>query len=248
MKDWLIVIPARLESTRLHEKPLQDLGGKPLIVRVYENLKPLKELGAKIIVATDSEKIYQCCEQENVEVEMTSDAHQSGTDRCQEVASRHDYEFVLNVQGDEPFADTESLINLCNKLKQTTWAEMATVVQRVEDGVGYFDKNIVKVTLTTEGKALYFSRAPIPLNRQDPDGSQPFYQHQGVYAFKRDTLKNFVSLPVSPLENLEKLEQLRALEHGMSILCVMSSKKSIGIDTQADLDEASKIFHQNLEK
>lgn len=246
MEEWLVVVPARLESTRLKEKPLQDICGKAMIVRVYENLEPLRELGAKTVVATDSKKIFEVCEKENIEVEMTSQDHQSGTDRCFEVASRHERQYILNVQGDEPFVDTDTLINLCHKVNSADWADIGTVVHRVEDGKGYFDPNVVKTTLTTEGKALYFSRSPIPYNRENKDEPQPFYHHQGIYAYNKDSLARFVELPVSPLEKSEKLEQLRALEHGMNILCVLSSKQAHGVDTKDDLDEAIKIYQRKF--
>ena len=133
MKDWLIVIPARLESTRLPQKPLQDLAGKPLIIRVYENLEELRQMGARTIVATDSEKVITECEKHNAEVMITSVDHQSGTDRCWEVASTLDKSFILNVQGDEPFVDVKSLQNLCMRFKESHWADMGTLVYKVND-------------------------------------------------------------------------------------------------------------------
>lgn len=245
MKDWLVVIPARLQSTRLPEKPLKDICGKPMIVRVYENLSLLRELGAKTIVATDSEKVWNVCKSEGIEVEMTSESHNSGTDRCYEVASRHEKEFILNVQGDEPFADNDTLINLCNKLEGSSWADIGTVVHYAANGHGYHDPNVVKVALTAEGKALYFSRSSIPYHRDAPEKEHPFYHHQGIYAFKKESLQQFVDLNVSNLESTEKLEQLRALEYGMSILCVLSDKKAHGVDTPEDLEEARLIYKES---
>ena len=169
MKDWLIVIPARLESTRLPQKPLQDLAGKPLIIRVYENLEELRKMGARTIVATDSEKVVTECEKYNAEVMITSVDHQSGTDRCWEVASTLDKNFILNVQGDEPFVDVKSLQNLCMRFKESHWADMGTLVYKVNDGYDFNNPNVVKTVLSAEGKALYFSRSPIPFNRDKPD-------------------------------------------------------------------------------
>lgn len=246
MQDWLIVIPARLQSSRLPEKPLADICGKPMIVRVYENLSQLLNAGATAIVATDSEKIREVCLKNNVPVEMTSPDHTSGTDRCYEVAQKYDKQLILNVQGDEPFADTDTLLNLCNKLASTPWADIGTVVHKVENGKGYHDPNVVKAVLTAEGKALYFSRSPVPYCRDEPSKEHPYYHHQGIYAFRRPALQQFVGLGKSGLEENEKLEQLRALEHGMSILCVLSDKKAHGVDTPEDLEEAREIFQKSI--
>ena len=170
------------------------------MIRVYENLEGLSRMGAKIIVATDSDRVAEACDREKVTVELTSTSHHSGTDRCFEVAERHNREYILNVQGDEPFCQVDSLINLCSRLKNTDWADMATIVHRVEDGKGFHDPNLVKVTLTTEGRAIYFSRSPIPYNRDEPFKDHPFYSHQGVYAFRKKALKRFVELQTSGLE------------------------------------------------
>jgi 3-deoxy-manno-octulosonate cytidylyltransferase (CMP-KDO synthetase) len=242
VNDWLIVIPARLESTRLPHKPLQDLGGVPLIIRVYNNLETLRSLGARTIIATDSELVVEACEKHNAEVVLTSPDHQSGTDRCWEVARDIGKDFILNVQGDEPFVDIESLQNLCTRFKDSHWADMATLVFHVKDGQDFTNPNVVKTVISPNGRALYFSRSPIPHAREASEENTPYYQHQGIYAFKKDSLRQFIGLEVSALEKTEKLEQLRALENDLSILCVESHHQSIGIDTPEDLEQAIKIL------
>ena len=187
-------------------------------------------------------KILDVCKAENIQAEMTSQNHKSGTDRCYEVSARHNKDYILNVQGDEPFCNTDTLINLCNRMKSTTWADIGTVVHKVEDGKGYHDPNVVKAALTSEGQAIYFSRSPMPYYRDNPEKNNPFYHHQGIYAYKKTALKSFVALEASSLEHAEKLEQLRALEHGMSILCVLSNAAARGVDTHQDLEKARAIY------
>jgi 3-deoxy-manno-octulosonate cytidylyltransferase (CMP-KDO synthetase) len=242
---WLIVIPARLNSERLPRKPLADLAGRPLIARVYENLKPLEDLKAKIIVAVDHVDTAKACEVFKIPFVMTSDAHQSGTDRCAEVArTLPDRPYILNVQGDEPFVELADLQNLMTEMNHRNHVIGTMGFQRF-DREGFEDPNVVKIVSNSTGKAIYFSRAPVPFDRdasRDASARIQYTQHIGVYAFKRETLLAFCDLPPSKLEKTEKLEQLRAIEEGWSISIVHATTPSLGIDTPEDLKKACKRF------
>lgn len=243
MTDWtncLIVIPARLQSTRLPQKPLADLAGKPLIVRVYERLGPLKSRGAEILVATDASSVLETCSAHGVPAVMTKVEHPSGTDRCAEVARSRQRPYILNVQGDEPFVHLDDLETLLKALS-TTQSGLATLVHRNAREADYLNPNCVKVVRSDAGQALYFSRSPLPYFRA-PARFEFFWQHIGVYAFHRDSLFKFCALPAHPLEQSEGLEQLRALGHGLSILTAEARHPSIGIDTPQDLEAARARF------
>jgi 3-deoxy-manno-octulosonate cytidylyltransferase (CMP-KDO synthetase) len=245
MRNWLVVVPARLASQRLAEKPLQDLGGKPLIVRVHENLEPLRRLGAQTVVATDAHVVMAACQKVNVPCVMTSEAHESGTDRCNEAAQGTSQPYVMNVQGDEPFVSTEDLVRLARGLENKAEAGMATLVFAQKDPAMARDPNVVKAVRSAEGYALYFSRAPIPYVREARDQGHlplPFWQHLGIYAFRRDALQAFCDLKPTFLERTEKLEQLRALENGWKILLEPAAHMSRGIDTPEDLEAARARF------
>ncbi len=238
-EHWLIVIPARLASSRLPEKPLQDLNGRPLIVRVYENLKPLLATGVKIVIACDAKKVASVCEKYQLPWVMTSKQHESGTDRVFEVALKHKPIYVLNVQGDEPFANLEDLRRLTESLEQEKAIGIATLYYKSTDISRFFDANLVKVVKSASNRAIYFSRSPIPFGRDQ--SISHFYQHLGVYAYKSEVLAKFCSLKKSSLEELEKLEQLRALENDIPIKLVEAKNPSFGIDTPEDLDKARLI-------
>lgn len=245
MTDWtacLIVIPARLQATRLPRKPLADLAGKPLIVRVYERLAPLLARGAEIVVATDAAEVMEACAAHGVPAVMTSAAHQSGTDRCAEVAKSRPQArpYVMNVQGDEPFVHLDDLTSLLGAIQGGTHA-MATLVHRNENEADYLNPNCVKAIRSDAGQALYFSRSPLPYFRA-PARFSFFWQHIGVYCFHRDGLARFCSLSPHPLEQSEGLEQLRALGHGISIMTAEARHASIGIDTPQDLEAARARF------
>jgi len=239
LERWLVVIPARLDSERLPRKPLLDLGGQPLIVRVLENLLPLETLGAHCIVATDSQEIYDSVTQQGFKAELTDKSHQSGTDRCAEVANRHqEFKYILNVQGDEPFLSTSDLKMLMSNVEEDPSCEIATMGWLNHDANEFKDPNIVKVVVAKNDQALFFSRSPIPYDRRADHRNKEFLQHLGVYAFQAKSLAQFCKLSEGSLESIEKLEQLRALEHGMSIKLVRASCRSLGIDTQSDLEAA----------
>ena len=244
-ENWLIAIPARLESTRLPEKPLIDLGGKPLIVRVHDRLKPLKSLGAKVVVATDHQKVLDVCKQHAIDATMTDKNHNSGTDRCLEVASAINHrKFVLNVQGDEPFIDCKDLENLKTLLENQSNHQkvMGTLIHQNTSSQDYFSPDCVKAVINRAGDALYFSRSPVPYNRDTPSKIDYFWQHIGVYGFHYSSLSEFCRLPESRLERHERLEQLRALENGFTIKTAKSQNPSLGIDTPNDLEVAREKF------
>jgi len=241
MRNWLVVIPARLRSERLPEKPLAELGGVPMIVRVHQNLAPLAAKGATLVVATDAESVRAACAKHGVTAVMTDVAHQSGTDRCAEVARAHAgaHRFIMNVQGDEPFVDTGDLLRLAAEFEARAAADIGTLCFRATDPVLAGDPNVVKAVTTHDGWALYFSRSTLPYDRDAKDHKPAaFWQHMGVYAFRREKLLAFVALGGSPLEKTEKLEQLRALEHGWKIHVTAARSFSRGIDTREDLEAA----------
>ncbi len=240
LQDWLVVVPARLKAVRLPNKPLLDLGGKPMVVRVYENLQPLREAGATVLVATDSEAIYAACEKAGCAVEMTDEAHPTGTDRIREVAMRFSHPYCLNVQGDEPFVVTSDLIRLMTAFSATPAAHMGTLYHTSSDMEAFATPAVVKVVCDLEGYGLYFSRSPLPYPRVGTLAT--FRHHLGVYSFRRESLIRYGTLAPTFLEKTESLEQLRALENGMKILCIEADFPSRGIDTQEDLDAARLKF------
>lgn len=223
------IIPARKGSTRFPGKPLHPLCGKPLIQWTYERASLCKELD-QVVVATDDEEIYECVKGFGAEVVMTSVDHPTGTDRIAEVTHLYpSAQYVINIQGDEPLIEPSLIDTLCNTLKTGAGYDIVTAAnvfgEEEED-----DPNYVKVALAADGRALYFSRSPIPFRRMDCD-ALPSYRHKGVYGFKREALTRFVSLPQGKLEYAEQLEQLRALEHGMTIHVTITEDVSIGLDT-----------------
>lgn len=238
--QWSVVIPARLGSQRLPRKPLLDLAGKPLIVRVYENLAPLRQAGALIIVATDSAEIISVAEAHGIPACMTQVSHQSGTDRCYEVAKTISRPFLLNVQGDEPFVDCEVLAKLMQAVENNPHS-IGTLATHSVDRDAFYNPNVVKVVMDGASRALFFSRASIPYNRQNPDAIS-FYRHCGVYAFPLPLLRTFCELPKSRLEFIESLEQMRALEHGIPFIVVEQKRETLGIDTGEDLRQAQTFY------
>ena len=239
------VIPARLGSERLPRKPLQLLGGRPLIEVVWRRVSAFKVLD-RIIVATDSEEIAAVCRAAGAEVELTADSHRSGTERVAEVASRHpEFDVVVNIQGDEPFL-VEDHVRLSAQLVLEGW-DIGTPSVPIETIEAWHDASAVKIARTIEGRALYFSRAPIPFKRdEEPTAaelkSDQFLRHIGVYAYARAVLLNLVQLPETELERIEKLEQLRALAHGLRIGVAITKVAAAGIDTPEDLAHAQAFF------
>ena len=234
------VIPARYASSRFPGKPLVDIQGKTMIQRVYEQAMKAKSL-SKVIVATDDERIFNHVKSFKGEVMMTSDVHQSGTDRCAEVInqlSSEAFDAVVNIQGDEPFINPSQIDSVVEVLKKEQFM-IATLVKRVHTEGVIHNPNIVKAVFSSEGKALYFSRSPIPYLRTTPTdewlSKGEFYKHIGLYAYKSSVLKEIALLPPSRLEQLESLEQLRWLENGYAIGIAETDLETIGIDTPEDL-------------
>ena len=237
LKNWLIVIPARLASQRLPRKALQLVHGRPLVLRTYDNIVPLSQHNAKIVVATDAQEIFTLCQENSVPVQMTATTHTCGTERCHEVAARHDCCYVLNVQGDEPEVACRDLLSLCQQLETLAALEaevMATLVFVSRDRQAYGDTNVVKVVARSDGRALYFSRHSLPYIA---DASMPvvFLKHIGVYAYTCAALARFCHASPVELEKQEKLEQLRALELGIPIYLCHARQDSRSIDSTADL-------------
>lgn len=245
LRSWLIVMPARLASERLPRKPLQDLGGLPLIIRSCQNLKALTDAGATLRVATDSDEVMAVCKTHGFTAVMTRNDHLSGTDRCHEVAQKSPLPYVLNVQGDEPFVQANDLKALCTAMLSRHDAQIGTLVFRCRDETSALDPNVVKAVARDDGYALYFSRSLIPYDRDAKNRAHvpaEFWQHLGVYAFRKDALAAFCALAPSELEKTEKLEQLRALAHGWRIYLQPATHLSRGIDTPHDLEVARAHF------
>jgi 3-deoxy-manno-octulosonate cytidylyltransferase (CMP-KDO synthetase) len=240
----IIVIPARLRSTRLPNKVLLDLGGKPVIQRVYEACMQAK-LHQEVWIAADSDVVFNLCKQFTPNVLMTKEEHPSGTDRIAEVASKIPCDIVVNVQGDESLFDADIIDRLITALQESD-AAMASVCAPVETLDELHNPNLVKVVTDVNGYALYFSRFRIPYSRdkilEEPTG---YKKHMGVYAYRADFLNKFIKLPVSFLEASEKLEQLRAIENGYKIKMIEVAGFEKGIDTPEDLELARKKIQDN---
>ena len=236
------VIPARLGSTRLPHKPLQLLAGEPLITRVVERVLD-HGLVERLVVATDSEQVARAAERAGAPAVLTSGHHATGIDRVAEVAARTEfagYDTIVNIQGDEPFLPREALAGALARVGQGD--EIGTAAAPL-DSAAARDPSRVKVVTDLRGRALYFSRAVIPHERE-PSDSGRYWQHLGLYACTRAALLRWVGLPPSPLEQLERLEQLRALQSGMAIgVAFLEEEAPPGIDTVDDLRRAETHWH-----
>lgn len=233
------IIPARYGATRLPGKPLSDIHGKPLIQWVHERVKAARSVD-RAIVATDDDRIAAAVRAFGGEVELTSPTCASGTDRVAEVARRLEADVVVDVQGDEPLLDPDSLDALVAPFGSDSDLEMATLAAPLRSGEREMP-SVVKVVCDGGGRALYFSRSPIPFRRAGED--ELGLRHIGVYAFRRAALLRFASLPVAPLERAEGLEQLRALQHGIAIrVIVRESGPEVAVDTPADLERVRQLL------
>ena len=234
------IVPARLASTRLPDKPLYPLLGRPLIEWVWRRVQDMSVLD-HVVVATDSERVAEVCRRLGAPVEMTSPDHPSGTDRVAEVATRpryRDYEVVANIQGDEPLLKENHLRAAVDLVRSGGW-ELGTCATPILTDEARKDPSVVKVARAADGRALYFSRARIPYVRDEkPEPEdlerEPFLRHIGIYAFRRGALENWVARAPSPLETLEKLEQLRPLEAGLRMGVAVVGAADPGVDTPAD--------------
>ncbi len=231
----LAVIPARLQSTRLPNKPLLKIGAKTMLERVWERAR-MARLVHQVVIATDDPGIFQAAQAFGAQVVMTRPAHPSGTDRVAQAAEQFSATLVVNVQGDEPFIEPESIDQAIAPLLSESDAVMSTLMTRFRNPADAAQPSVVKVVVSQDRHALYFSRLPIPFRRDPAEGNGPvWYKHLGLYVYRRDFLLRFPSLPRGPLEAAEKLEQLRVLENGYKIRVVETEYDSIGVDTEEDL-------------
>ncbi|MCB1020066.1 MAG: 3-deoxy-manno-octulosonate cytidylyltransferase [Acidobacteria bacterium] len=234
------VIPARFESARLQGKPLALIGSKTMIEHVYTRASR-SELLSDLVVATDDERIFEAVEQFGGKAAMTSREHPSGTDRVAEVAENSDADVVVNIQGDEPFLSPRVLDQLVEPFYSEPAVEMTTLARLIEDAETLEDPNVVKVVFNRRGDALYFSRSVIPHPRRAEQHRA--YEHIGLYGFRRDFLLAYARLEPTPLERIEALEQLRALENGRSIRVVVTEDHlGLSVDTPADLARANAFL------
>jgi 3-deoxy-manno-octulosonate cytidylyltransferase (CMP-KDO synthetase) len=232
------VIPARLASTRLPRKVLRDVAGKPLVVRVWEAARRAPDL-AEVLVATDADEVVAACRQFGVPAVLTSPDHPSGTDRVWEVAQTHAADVYVNIQGDEPFVTPRHIALLVAPFRERPETQVTTLRIRLEPEEAD-NPNVNKLVCAPDGRALYFSKYPIPYDR---DGRGVVrWKHPGFYAYRRAALDLFHRLPPSPLELTEKLEQLRFLEHGVAIVAVETDEPTIGVDTEEDLRAVKARF------
>ncbi|OGW83677.1 MAG: hypothetical protein A2Z83_08460 [Omnitrophica bacterium GWA2_52_8] len=235
------VIPARLGSTRLHEKVLQPIGGRPMIVHVYERAKQAKRLSG-VLVACDHERILKCVQDAGGRAVLTRADHPNGTSRVAEIAEKEGADFFVNIQGDEPLIQPGNIDLLVAAFERTPSQDVFTLAVRRSGGAEYENPNVVKVVCAENGNALYFSRSPIPHDR-DSGGKVPaggYLKHLGIYGYRRDFLLKFVRMKPGRLEQIEKLEQLRILERGYSIRVIETPHDSVGVDTQEDLNRAAE--------
>ena len=240
------VIPARYASTRFPGKPLADVNGKPMIQRVYEQAKKCKSL-SEVIVATDDKRIESAVKNFNGNAVMTSDKHESGTDRCFEAMKKFGGKFnaVINIQGDEPFIHPEQISKLANCFKNKK-VELTTLAMKLEKEEELKNPNTIKVILNKKKEAIYFSRTAIPYYR-GKDFSESlklhtYYKHVGIYGYRSDVLAEVTKLKRSPLEIAESLEQLRWLENGYKIKVELTEHESYSVDTPEDLTNALEKF------
>lgn len=235
----IAVIPARLASTRLPRKMLREIAGKPLVGLVYEAVRR-SPLLADVIVATDSEEIMALCRAHGWNAQMTSADHRSGTERVHEVSEREPAEVYINIQGDEPLVRPEHIAALLRAMDNPA-AQVGTLMTPAAE-IDIPNPSAVKVVTDCNGRALYFSRATIPFDR---DGARPrYFKHLGLYAYRKAALDQFVRLPESSLEKSERLEQLRFLENGIALYVEETPYDSVGVDTEEDLERVLQILRR----
>ena len=241
MESAIAIIPARFHSTRLPGKALALIGGRPMVCHVAERTRRARGL-ARVIVATDDARIAQAIAATGAEAVLTRADHPSGTDRLAEVARSLDAAIVVNVQGDLPLLDPAMVEGLVARMAAEPALPMATLVCALRDEAEWRSPHVVKAVVGADGRALYFSRSPIPFDRDGRRAlGEPFgWRHVGMYAYRRDVLLRLAALPPSPLERREQLEQLRALENGIAIGVVewTAAEPLIEVDTEADLERA----------
>jgi 3-deoxy-manno-octulosonate cytidylyltransferase (CMP-KDO synthetase) len=246
------VIPARYQSSRLPGKPLAEIAGEPMIRWVYERARKAQFID-EVWVATDDERIYKVVKNFGGNAQMTSSEHQSGTDRIAEIVRHVDWDLVINVQGDEPLIDPDMIDEVILCFKNNPSVYMGTLKREIKTTNEVLNPNVVKVVTDNKGYALYFSRSPLPFLRtlwntiqeiEHAPLSFPIFKHIGLYGYTRDFLLHFASLKPTPLEKIEHLEQLRALEHGYKIKVGITEKDSLGVDHLDDLQQVRTLVKQ----
>ena len=242
MTDIVAIIPARYASVRFPGKVLADLCGKPVIRHVYERVAQSSAV-ARVVVATDDERIVRAVRSFGGEAVMTSPEHASGTDRVAEAAAKTGGDIIVNVQGDEPLIEPALIDKVVLKIVGDDAIACSTAASPITDSAVYHDPNAVKVIMDGRGHALYFSRSPLPYYRDGFCGGGA-YLHAGIYCFRRSFLSIYTSLKPTPLEKAEKLEQLRILEHGYAIGVVITDSAPKGIDTERDLETMRGILEK----
>lgn len=246
----VVVIPARLNSSRLSNKVLLDLKGKTVVQRVYEQCLKANNIDA-VYIATDSPEVKKSCENFTTNIIITDDTHESGTDRIAQAIQEIDCDVVINVQGDEPFIEPQLIEKLANSFNDDI--KMASALHKIKTVDELKNHNVVKVTIDKNSNALYFSRSIIPHHRDEWDSllhhhkiiPEPlrFYRHLGIYAYTKTFLLEYANMEQSYLERLEKLEQLRVLENGYKIKMIETEYNSIGIDTKEDYERALRVLN-----
>jgi len=251
MGDFVVIVPARLASTRLPRKPLADLAGEPMVVRVARRASASG--ASRVVVATDSDEVLAACRHFDVAAVLTRADHPTGTDRLAEAADAlqlTDETIVANVQGDEPLLPPEMVGRVAGLLAQRQDCAMATAAHPLADAAEFFNPNVVKVVTDTTGRALLFSRAPIPwardafaATRDRLPGAFPAWRHVGLYAYRAGFLRRFPTLPRAPIEEQENLEQLRVLWHGFGIAVLpLAERLPPGVDTPEDLERVRALL------
>jgi 3-deoxy-manno-octulosonate cytidylyltransferase (CMP-KDO synthetase) len=238
------VIPARLNSTRLSRKVLRPIGGRPMVEWVWRAAQS-SGLMNPVVVATDSEEVAEACRARSIPVAMTSPACASGSDRVREVARQIEAEIYVNIQGDEPTLTPDFFPPLLGLFERPE-VEVSTLAVRCSPEE-FANPNAVKVVTALDGRALYFSRATIPYDREQT-GFSGYRKHLGIYAYRKAALERFAALPPSRLEALERLEQLRLLENGIGIYVADAPRDTIGVDTEEDLERAEVMLRQTASK
>lgn len=241
------IIPARYASSRFPGKALAEIAGISMIERVYRQALKAKML-SNLVVATDHKTIFDHIQSFGGQVCMTSDAHVSGTDRCFEALNLQDdeYDYVINIQGDEPFISPDQIDLLASLLNGVE--ELATLIKKIDDPLQLTNPNVVKVIVGLDGHAIYFSRTPIPYLRSphtDWLAQHSYFKHIGMYAYREDVLEKINKIPVSSLEKAESLEQLRWVENGFRVKVAQTKIETLGIDTPEDLDTAIKLLERS---
>ena len=241
-KEIAIIIPARYGSSRLEGKPLLKANNKPIIQWVWEKAKSCEKVD-RVIIATDDERIFDCCKEFGAEVEMTSSEHKSGSDRIAEVAKRHpEIGYIINLQGDEPLIEKSNIELVIDGILDDENADISTLVREIQEENEINNPNLVKCVFDCNHYAMYFSRSKIPYERNI--GKANFYGHLGIYGYKKEALFKMTSLAQTTYEQAESLEQLRALQNGMKIKVAIVNNIPIGIDTMEDFEKFKSMVEK----